>query len=92
MAMMAAFSALHCDLRPVDFSFSSPSSASMRASRSRDIGSVSRATETRSMPSCMMRRSISSISTGRESISIRRREAASSTRSMALSGRKRSAM
>ena len=45
MAMMAAFSALHRALRPEDFSFSSASSASMRASRSWDIGSVSRATE-----------------------------------------------
>jgi hypothetical protein len=34
----------------------------------------------------------SSISTGRESISIRRRDADSSTRSMALSGRKRAVM
>jgi hypothetical protein len=40
----------------------------------------------------MMRRSISSISVGFESISIRSLEAASSIRSIALSGRKRSAM
>ena len=46
----------------------------------------------RSISSCMMRRSTSSISVGIESISMRSREAASSIRSMALSGRKRSAM
>jgi len=40
----------------------------------------------------MIRRSASSSSTGMESISIRSFEAASSTRSIALSGRKRSAM
>ena len=40
----------------------------------------------------MMRRSTSSISVGIESISMRSREAASSIRSIALSGRKRSAM
>jgi hypothetical protein len=39
-----------------------------------------------------MRRSSSSISSGRLSISIRMREAASSIRSMALSGRKRPVM
>ena len=44
----------------------------------------------RSISSCMMRRSIASISWGRESISIRSPAAASSTRSIALSGRKRS--
>ena len=45
-----------------------------------------------SISSCMMCRSTSSISVGLESISIRIRDAASSTRSIALSGRKRSAM
>ena len=39
-----------------------------------------------------MLRSASSISVGMESISMRSREAASSMRSIALSGRKRSAM
>ena len=41
---------------------------------------------------CMMRRRISSSSVGMESISMRREAQASSTRSMALSGRKRSEM
>ena len=45
-----------------------------------------------SISSCLMRRSTSSISVGTESISMRMREAASSIRSIALSGRKRSAM
>ena len=45
-----------------------------------------------SMSSCLMRRSTWSISMGMESISMRSRLAASSTRSMALSGRKRSEM
>ncbi len=46
----------------------------------------------RSISSCWMRRSTSSISVGIESISIFSRDAASSIRSIALSGRKRSAM
>ena len=44
----------------------------------------------RSISSCMIRRSISSSSVGMLSISMRSREAASSIRSMALSGRNRS--
>ena len=50
------------------------------------------ATATCSISSCLMRRSTSSISVGTEDSSIEIREAASSTRSIALSGRKRSAM
>ncbi len=92
MAMMAAFSACHWLLSPADFSLSSASSASSFWSRSRETASDSRATDTRSIWSCMMRRSISSSSCGMESISMRSREAASSIRSMALSGRKRSEM
>jgi hypothetical protein len=45
-----------------------------------------------SISSCVTRRSTSSISVGSELFSIDTREAASSTRSIALSGRKRSAM
>jgi hypothetical protein len=45
-----------------------------------------------SISSWRTRRSASSSSSGEESISIRSREADSSTRSIALSGRKRSAM
>ncbi len=89
---MADFSACHWVFKCADFSFSSFSSASSFDSRSWDTASDSRATETRSIWSCMMRRSISSISWGMESISMRRREEASSIRSMALSGRKRSVM
>ncbi|OGL15342.1 MAG: hypothetical protein A3K12_16050 [Candidatus Rokubacteria bacterium RIFCSPLOWO2_12_FULL_71_19] len=92
MAMIADFSASHCALSLADVSLRSASSASSRPRRSRETSSDSRATDTRSIPSCMIRRSISSTSPGSESISMRRREAASSTRSMALSGRKRSAM
>ena len=55
----------------------------------RDAASVSLASATRSISSWRMRRSTTSISVGSESISMRRRDAASSTRSMALSGRKR---
>jgi hypothetical protein len=44
------------------------------------------------MSSWRIRRSTSSIASGFESMTMRRRDAASSTRSIALSGRKRSAM
>ena len=53
---------------------------------------VSFAIAASSISSCMTRRFASSSSSGLESISIRSREPASSTRSIALSGRKRSAM
>ena len=61
-------------------------------SRSREAASVSFFRASRSISSCMMRRRISSSSAGMESISVRSFAAASSTRSMALSGRKRSEM
>ena len=54
--------------------------------------SFSLASAARSISSCMMRRSTSSISCGSESISMRSRVAASSIRSIALSGRNRSPM
>ena len=57
-----------------------------------ECASVSLSRAWRSISSCMMRRSISSISTGSESICMRSAAADSSTRSMALSGRKRSVM
>ena len=66
-------------------------SASSRSSGSRVAGD-SFAIAASSISSCVTRRSASSSSTGDESISIRRRDADSSTRSIALSGRKRSAM
>jgi hypothetical protein len=50
------------------------------------------ASEVSSISYWRIRRSTASISVGSESISMRRRDAASSMRSMALSGRKRSAM
>ncbi|GBD30265.1 hypothetical protein HRbin32_01368 [bacterium HR32] len=68
------------------------SSCSSFSNRSRDAGSVSRRSASRSISNCMIRRSISSSSAGLLSISIRSLAAASSMRSMALSGRKRSLM
>ena len=57
-----------------------------------EASSVSFFSASCSISSCMMRRRTSSISVGTESTSILSREAASSMRSIALSGRKRSAM
>ena len=71
---------------------SSASSASIASRRAFDASSFSFFSASRSISSCVMRRSTSSISVGIESISIFSREAASSIRSIALSGRKRSAM
>ncbi len=74
---------------------SSPISASSRSSassRALEASSVSLRRASRSISSWMRRRSSSSSSIGIESISIRSRLAASSTRSIALSGRKRSVM
>ena len=67
----------------------SPRRARARAAPGRR---VSFAIAASSISSCMTRRFASSSSSGLESISIRSRDAASSTRSIALSGRKRSAM
>ena len=61
-------------------------------SRSCEAGSVSLPSAWRSISRCEMRRSRSSISIGMEPICRRSAEPASSIRSMALSGRKRSAM
>ena len=58
-----------------------------------DAASVSFFSAARSISSCMIAPArTSSSSTGIESISMRSRDAASSTRSIALSGRKRSVM
>ena len=57
--------------------------------RSSDAGSVSLPSATRSISRPRMRRSTTSISVGTESISMRSELAASSMRSMALSGRNR---
>ena len=69
-----------------------PSPRRAHARPARAPASVSFAIAASSISSCMTRRFASSSSSGLESISMRSREAASSTRSIALSGRKRSAM
>ena len=92
MPPIASFSDCHCAFIPELFSFSSAISASSRCSRSRDSGSCSFRSALRSISSWISRRSTSSISCGSESISMRSRLAASSIRSIALSGRKRSPM
>ena len=73
-----------------DFACSSLISASRRCIRSWLAGSFSLRSASTSMRSCIRRRSTSSSSSGLDSTAMRRREAASSIRSMALSGRKRS--
>src|SRR5574337_1073396 len=70
----------------------SASSSARRASRSCDSGSVSFFKAWYSTSICRVRRLSSSSSVGILSISIRRRDAASSIRSIALSGRNRSVM
>ncbi len=74
----------------------SPSRASFASASSRSIGSRTSFDSffmaASSISSCRTRRSASSSSIGDESISMRRRDADSSTRSIALSGRKRSEM
>ena len=71
---------------------SSPVSFSIFSRRSFETRSFSFKRACRSISSCVILRSISSNSTGMLSISILRREAASSIKSIALSGRKRSEM
>ena len=92
MPCSVSFSCCHCVWRRVCSSFKIASSRSSLDSRSFDAASVSFRSASRSISSCMIRRRTSSSSAGIESISIRSFEAASSTRSMALSGRKRSVM
>jgi hypothetical protein len=67
----------------------SASSRSSRSRRAREASSVSFCNAARSISNWRIRRSTSSISTGIESISMRSRLAASSMRSIALSGRNR---
>ena len=89
---MAAFSASQrCFIAPESSSMSA-SSFSSASSRAFEASSVSLRSASRSISSWMRRRSSSSSSIGIESICIRSREAASSTRSIALSGRNRSEM
>ena len=68
------------------FSVNSASSASIACRRCFETSSVSFASAAFSISSWRIRRSTTSISIGIESISMRSRDAASSTRSMALSG------
>ena len=89
---MASFSFFQTVFIESDFSRSSESAFSRAASRSRALAESSFSSAFFSISAWRTFRSTSSIAVGRESISIFRREAASSTRSIALSGRKRSAM
>ncbi len=89
---IAAFSAFQISSRS-EYSFSSPASFSSSSSRRLlEASSDSFFRASRSILSWMMRRSSLSIDSGFESISMRMREAASSIRSMALSGSWRSLM
>ena len=92
IASIAPFSFCQRAFISLKLSFSSASSASSASRRAFEASSVSFFIASRSISSCWMRRLTSSISVGIESISIFSREAASSIRSIALSGRKRSAM
>jgi hypothetical protein len=92
MPWIACFSLCHCAFMPADCSRSSASSRSIASRRSAEASSVSLLKDVSSISSCITRRSTSSISVGSESISMRKPDAASSIRSIALSGRKRSAM
>jgi hypothetical protein len=92
IASIASFSPCQCAFIAVERSRSSASSCSIACLRATEASSFSFLSAWCSISSCWIRRSTSSISVGIESISIRRREAASSIRSIALSGRKRSAM
>ena len=89
MRAMACFSACQWAVIDADCSLRLASSSSSLASRSREASSVSLARATFSISSWRMRRVTTSSSVGSESISMRSLLAASSIRSMALSGRKR---
>jgi len=91
-ALMAAFSFCHWAFNCRDCSLKLARSCSSFWSRSREASSFSFRSAFCSISSCWIWRSNWSISVGRESSSMRSREAASSIRSIALSGRKRSAM
>ena len=84
------FSACHWALRPLAVSFKDASSCSNFCKRSWLALSFSFINACRSISACMIWRSTTSISTGMLSSSILSRDAASSTRSTALSGRNRS--
>ena len=84
----ASFSCAQRAASALRASFASASSRSTGARTSSDSFAIAAS----SISSWRTRRSASSSSSGDESISMRSRDAASSTRSIALSGRKRSAM
>ncbi len=88
----AAFSAFQVSSRSAYSRSSAPSCSSSASSRFFDASSVSFFSASRSILSCTMRRSRRSSSSGFESISMRIRDAASSIRSIALSGSCRSVM
>ncbi|MNS73090.1 hypothetical protein D3C72_1065200 [compost metagenome] len=88
----AAFSAFQISSKSLYSRCSFSSSSSMTPRRRLEASSVSFLTASRSIFNWMMRRSSLSITSGLESISMRMRAPASSIRSMALSGRKRSVM
>ena len=87
-----SFSACQRVVSAPDCSSRLANSPSSVPSRSFDAASVSRFSASRSILSCMIRRSRFSISSGLDSTSIRNRDAASSIRSIALSGKNRSAI
>ena len=87
-----AFSAFQISSRSAYSRSSLAISSSISARRLREASSFSFFTASRSIFSWIIRRSSLSISSGLESISILMRAAASSIRSIALSGRKRSVM
>ena len=87
---ISSFSDCHLAFIADEVSLRSPIRRSMSSRRSFDFLSVSRLNACRSISSCKISRSRTSISCGSESISIRIRDAASSIRSIALSGKKRS--
>ena len=88
----AAFSAFQISFRSAISRCSRSISSSIRSRRRFEASSFSFSTEARSICSWISRRSSLSIASGLESISIFTFEAASSIRSIALSGRKRSVM
>ena len=91
-ALTAVFSFCHCAVSALDLSFKFASVLSISLSRSLLAASFSFASDVRSISNCKICRSSWSSSVGLESSSILMRDAASSTRSIALSGRKRSVM
>ena len=89
---MDSFSAIHSASIPCSSSRRLASSSAIASRRSTAASAVSFSIAACSISSWTMRRRTVSISTGIESISILSRDAASSIRSIALSGMNRSAM